>query len=150
MNPGSLQTAEACMKRAIEFRSDAEALVAIPNQWYAVCYFYAAYHCVRAALLEDPVFKDLTRLKSFDANLIPDDRFNGHHAGRLSGSGPRKPGVSDMVKLFYPDIAIQYERLHGASVAVRYGFGLSAYQPNVLAADFAHIAQASTAGKLVA
>ena len=61
------------------FKNDAEQLSAIRSQWYAVSYFYAAFHTVRASLMVDPVFSDLARLKQHNENWTPDDRWNGHH-----------------------------------------------------------------------
>ncbi|WP_426624334.1 hypothetical protein ACPPVW_17495 [Leifsonia sp. McL0607] len=150
MTVSSVRTPKACRERAVAFKKDAEELRAISSQWYAVSYFYAAFHTVRASLMEDPVFSDLSRLKSYNEAWIPDDRFNEHHQARRGSHGQNPPGVSDMVKMLYPQIAVEYVQLHSASVAVRYGFGLAAYDADALATAFDTIAKAAAAGRLVA
>lgn len=147
MTVSSILTPKACLERAIAFKADAEQLRGISNQWFAVSYFYAAYHTVRASLMDDKIFADLPRLKAHNPNWIPDDRWNGHHSARV---GPNPPGVSDLVKALYPDIAIDYGQLHSASIAVRYGLGLDGYDGDSLASAFHKIATAATAGELVA
>jgi hypothetical protein len=129
---------------------DAEQLNALPSQWYAVSYFYAAYHTVRAALMEDAIFSDLPRLKAHDPHWTPDDRRATHHQARKSRTRPNPPGVNDLVKALYPQIAIEYVQLHSASVAVRYGLGLSGYDPSALASAYQTIASAAGAGDLTA
>jgi hypothetical protein len=63
---------------------------------------------------------------------------------------PNPPGVNDLVKALYPQIAIEYVQLHSASVAVRYGLGLSGYDPSALASAYQTIASAAGAGDLTA
>lgn len=150
MTNGSIRTPKACLERAIAFKKDAEDLQAIGNQWYAVSYFYAAYHAVRASLLEDPIFSDIERLHSYRSNWLAEDRYNGHHQARRTVNGENPPGVSDMVRVLYPQIAVEYAQLHSASIAVRYGLGLAAYDADALAAAYEKIAKAAIAGELVA
>lgn len=103
-----------------------ESAVVLRNQgdeWYAVCFFYAAYHMVKAALIEDPVFDDLARLQGINSNLVPDDRFATRHHGFIQVS-TRVMGINDIVRALYPEIAAEYVRLHMASIEVRYGTGL--------------------------
>lgn len=150
MTASSLRTPDVCLKRAITFKEDAEALKAISSQWFAVSYFYAAYHIVRASLMEDPIFQDVARLKTVNENWLPEDRFNDHHKARRGSGHVGPPGVHDMVIAFYNDISIEYARLHSASIAVRYGVGLEGYDSEVLTADFLAIAKAATAGELLA
>lgn len=94
-----------------------------PDSWGAVCYFYSAFHLVRAALTHDPIFSDLPQLKSIHPGLIPDDRDVTAHQTRKGSS--RQFGVNDLVRLIHLGILPQYLRLHGASVGVRYERGIS-------------------------
>ncbi|GGH36443.1 hypothetical protein [Microbacterium album] len=114
--------AAECIDRA---RVHAAAAANIEGEWSAVAYFYAAYHLVRHALQSDPVFADLNRLKSYDSNLVPDDRSVTVHQARR-GAGVKTFGVNDLVRILYPDITPEYLALHELSVAVRYGRGISA------------------------
>lgn len=104
--------------RAQEHAHQAAALLAIGSEWAAVAYFYGAYHRARAALRSDPIFNDLTKLKTVNANLLPYDRDATAHHGR------RKPsvsfGVNDLVQLLYPAAWPDYTLLHQASIQVRY------------------------------
>lgn len=114
-------TASAHLTRADEHACHAEAIGS--NEWAAVCYFYAAYHRVRAALLNDPVFDDLDQLHQFHLNLVPDDRYVTMHKGR-GGRDNREFGVCDLVLRLYRPIAGAYDKLHMASIDVRYNTGL--------------------------
>lgn len=93
------------------------------HQWAAVCYFYSAYHLVRAALAADSIFDDWDALRAVDPRLIPDDRFATKHQMRRGSE--RDFGVKDLVEVLYPEIKIQYAELHGASVGVRYKNGIN-------------------------
>lgn len=150
MSGNPLATPKACLERAVTFKSDAEQLLGIGNQWFAVAYFYAGYHIVRASLIQDPVFKDLARLHAVNPTWAPEDRFNTHHTARRAPGHPVPPGVRDMVNALYLDVQIEYARLHSASVAVRYDIGLDGYDPAVLANDFSMISAAAMEGRLVA
>lgn len=94
-----------------------------PDSWGAVCYFYSAFHLVRAALSEDPIFSELPQLKKAHADLIPDDRNVTAHQTRKNSD--RRFGVNDLVRILHIDVYPQYYRLHGASVGVRYERGIS-------------------------
>lgn len=104
--------------RAEEHARQAVALDAAGSEWAAVAYFYAGYHRGRQAILSDPVFHDLVRLKAIDANLLTTDCNVTVHSGR------RKPhltfGLNDLVQLLYPTIWPKYSLLHQASIQVRY------------------------------
>lgn len=110
------------LTRAARHATIGNALADAGDEWSAVCYFYSAYHYVRATLVADPVFDELTRLKTFNPNLMSDDRHTETH------HGTRKPGhrfgVNELVKLLYPSIYNRYEYLHQASIQVRYNMGL--------------------------
>lgn len=131
------------MKEAAERLADSD------EEWAAVCYFYSAYHTMKAAFIEDPVFDDPTRLSTFSPNLIPDDRYVTHHRGRM-GTGPRKLGVNDIVQLLYPQIAPRYIRLHMASIAVRYENGLAPLTLEAVRADYSMLMDAYTKRQLLA
>ena len=150
MTETTLQTPDACRQRAAVMASDADQLCALPSQWYAVSYFYAAYHTVRAALIQDSVFSDLNRLKAHNIQWTPDDRRATHHQARKGRTQANAPGVNDLVKTLYPEIAIEYIQLHSASVAVRYGLGLGGYDAKALATAYTTIAEAAEAGTLTA
>jgi hypothetical protein len=146
----SVRTPHACLERALQFKADAEQLKALSNQWYAVSYFYAAYHTVRASIMEDPIFQDPSRLKALNSSWEGPDRWNDHHQTRRGNGIVGAPGITDLVKELYIDISIEYVQLHSASIAVRYGLGLAGYTSEALTAAFAKIATAATAGELVA
>jgi hypothetical protein len=99
-----------------------DALHGAGDEWAAVCFFYAAYHLVRATLLSDPIFSDMSRLKVINRNLMPQDQFSeSHHGSRQPGASF---GVNELVRLLYPSIYRHYEYLHQASIQVRYEKGL--------------------------
>lgn len=145
----SLASVQDCLTRAVAIKESAETLRIAGDEWHAVCYFYAAYHTVRAAMLEDPVFRNAKRLSTFSPNLAMQDQHATSHHGYLGhDSRGRKFGVNDIVKLLYPSIAAEYVRLHMASVDVRYGHGLPAN--NFVLSDFVTVADAYTSGSLKA
>jgi len=114
MRSNPVLAASERVRRAEQFASGAKQLRKIQNQWYAVAYFYAAYQTVRASLMTDPIFDDLPRLRAHNPNWITDDRGNSHHQARRGRGQPASPGVSDLVKALYPQIAVEYTQLHRA------------------------------------
>jgi hypothetical protein len=147
-HPG-LTTTRACLERAVAIKETGKTLYDLGDDWHAVCYFYAAYHTVRAAFIEDPVFQDVKRLTATSQHLTPQDRYAKHHQARM-GTGPRILGVNDIVALIYPQIAIEYRRLHSASIDVRYGPGLTGIAGTTVLADYETVTKAYLAGELVA
>jgi len=131
----SIRTAIKCVERADAFQISAGNLYTADDEWFAVCYFYAAYHLVRAAFIADPVFDSIQELAAKDGRLVMEDRFIERHQGRVDGR-TRTLGVNDVVRLLYPDIAVEYRRLHAASVAVRYSEGLRTISPDTVLDDF--------------
>lgn len=117
-------TAEVHLERAQRHRKVGEALRAAGNEWSAVCYFYSAYHLVKNVLLADPVFDDPTALSQIHSTLAMDHRHTSSHHGRQRKGEPRAWGVNELVFKLYPCIYKEYERLHQASIAVRYEAGL--------------------------
>ncbi|MDH5150460.1 hypothetical protein [Brevibacterium casei] len=126
--------------------AQAEAIAGASTDWAAVAYFYSAYHAMKAAFLQDPIFDDMTRLKSINQHLMPDDRNTQKHKVRRGGNGF---GVNDLVHLLYPSKRGDYERLHQSSLGVRYGQGV-VYPIDQLAEMAAGISEARTSGMLVA
>lgn len=147
MTHSGLRTAKDCLERAVALKDAAERVEAIDHELAAVSYFYSAYHTVKAAFIEDPIFTDLSRLQAKDSRLIMDDRFVTHHRARL-GSGERKLGVNDIVRILYPSIASRYQRLHMASIAVRYEAGLKVYDFAAVKDDYAAVRDAYVNGEL--
>lgn len=123
MTAKALVTAAKCLQRADVFRATADGLADDGDEWAAVCYFYAAYHVVRAAFIEDPVFDSIAAAAAKHPNLGMQDRWATNHQARL-GSGPRALGINDIVKIIYPSIKFEYVELHSWSVNVRYNEGL--------------------------
>lgn len=111
-------------QRAKRHLKVAKALDSAGDEWAAVCYFYAAYHLIRGALLSDPIFNELGRCQSKHADLLPEDRFTARHKGRRNTSAGREWGLNELTQILYPHISQSYERLHQASIDVRYGKGL--------------------------
>jgi hypothetical protein len=140
-------TAQACLKRAIAAQVTGKMLREAGDEWFAVCYFYAAYHTVKAAFIEDPVFDDVARLAAKSPHLIMEDRFAESHHGRVN-FGTRRLGVNDIVAKLYPDIAVEYVRLHMASMAVRYQQGLGAISVQSVMDDYETVISAYQAGAL--
>lgn len=96
------------------------------DEWGAVCLFYAAYHAVKAALLEDTVFDTIDACQAVNRDLLPQDRDTTRHNGRRRTSSGREWGINELVLLLYRPAAGTYEKLHQASIDVRYGDGLRA------------------------
>lgn len=93
------------------------------DEWAAVCLFYAAYHDVKAALIDDPIFDSHDACQTRSAQLFPDDRHASAHKARRGG---HSLGVNDVVSILYKRASGTYERLHQMSIDVRYGGGLAA------------------------
>jgi hypothetical protein len=146
---GSLQTVDACLERAVAIKTTAKLLHNQGDDWFAVCYFYAAYHIVRAAIMADPIFTDLGRLQQKSPHLTLGDRLATAHKGRVVSGSPRQLGVNDLVKILYPQIAAEYERLHIASVEVRYGEGLRGIHRDSVVEDYESIVTAYNEDGLV-
>lgn len=119
----------------------------IGHEWAAVSFFYSAYHRVRAAILDDPIFRDAQRLSRVNVKLTMDDRFATHHQGRRSG-GEHRLGITEIVPLVYPAISSDYRALASASIDVRYGSQLLAPIAD-LQARCEHLRQRGDAGELV-
>lgn len=118
-------TARMHVQRAERHTKVGLALLAVEDEWAAVCLFYSAYHHVKAALLEDPLFEDHEKCQALHADLLPDDRFTSRHKGRRTAGG-REWGLNELVLRLYRPAAGTYERLHQASIDVRYQTGLRA------------------------
>lgn len=127
------------------------ALFDAGDEWAAVPFFYCAYHHVKAALLDDPVWGDISRMHRLHPDLIPDDRWVSRHHGRKGLPGaPRQWGINDLVLLLYPSIVKQYEQLHQASIDVRYSTGLPPGALEALPAAVEHVRTEVQEGHLVA
>jgi len=121
---GTLST-EQHRDRAAHHAYVGDALAATGEpEWAAVCLFYAAYHLMRAALTSDAIFDEPTRLSRISPQLTPADRSTARHKGRKSTSNGREWGINELVFLLYRPLAGDYDRLHQASIDVRYGQGL--------------------------
>lgn len=92
------------------------------DEWAAVMLFYAAYHEVKAALLDDPVFDDEATCRQYNSLLRPEDRHVARHQGRKSVS--KEWGINELVLTLYGSAAGVYHRLHQMSIDVRYESGL--------------------------
>ena len=127
-----------------------EALEDAGDEWAAVPLFYAGYHLVKAALLIDPIWTDAPRRVGIHMELTPDDKLvTRHHGRKISGDG-RRWGINEIVLLLYAHIVAPYERLHQASIQVRYGAGLPAGALPSLRVDIDSIKAESDAGTLFA
>lgn len=109
----------------------AGALAQAGDEWSAVLYFYAAYHEVKAALIDDPVFDELDTCLAVRSDLQPEDRFTSRHQGRRH-SASKEWGINELVLLLYPTVAGTYNRLHTMSIDVRYHQGLRGTHDDVL------------------
>jgi hypothetical protein len=110
--------------RAQRHMKVANALAEAGDEWAGVCFFYAAYHRVRAALIEDHTFDDLSSCQAVHADLRPEDKHISRHNGRKNTANGREWGVNDLVRILYPGASGTYERLHQISIDVRYGAGM--------------------------
>lgn len=124
---------------------------AAANEWAAVCWFYSAYHHVKAALLQDAIFDDVGRLHEKHHDLQSSDRYTDRHQIRKGpGSGHRGWGINELVQLLYPGVIRPYDRLHQASVSVRYRDGLPGDALPGLSTAIDEIRDAARAGNLSA
>lgn len=137
------------LKRAIEHAEAGDRLKAVDDEWFAVCYFYSAYHMVKAAMQTDPIFDDAARCQAVDLRLTRESRYAEHHSGGAGVNG-RTLGVNEIVFKLYHRIRVPYTRLHSASVSVRYGAGLEAISPITVADDFNAVRKAYLADEIVA
>lgn len=94
------------------------------DEWAAVMFFYAAYHRVRAALLEDPTFDSVAGCAARHVDLRPEDRHATRHHGRRSRNQFFEFGVNEIVQILYPSAIGAYDQLHQMSIQVRYERGL--------------------------
>ena len=145
----SLRTTRECLERAETARTSAGVLIAANDDWFVSPLFYSAYHLVRAALIDDPIFDSPELLRARDARLTPECRFLTRHQGRLDAEG-RSLGINDVVGILYPAIAVEYARLHMASRAIRYGDGLGVITAQSVHDDYAVIRDAWDSGLLSA
>jgi len=122
--PGPLSIEAHRERSAYHLRAGDNLAEAGEEGWAAVCYFYAAYHLIRASLINDPVFDDPTMLSRVRPELAPEDRNTSRHNGRKKTMNGREWGVNELVSLLYKPLVKDYERLHQASIDVRYNAGL--------------------------
>ena len=134
--------------RASRHRKVGDALASAGEEWAFVCFFYGAYHLVKAALLCDPVFDDPIRLAKSPVPLRPDDRFVSRHRGRRRPGVEVEWGVNDLVATIYRFIREDYELLHQLSIEVRYGACRSLPPLAVGSAALDRIEQRFAAGNL--
>lgn len=107
--------------RASEHEKLGLTLLDVKQEWAAVSLFYSAYHHAKAALLEDPIFDDLSALQAANRRLTLDDRTVSMHKAR---KGSPHIGLNDLVLILYRPVAASYHKLHQMSVDVRYQHGL--------------------------
>ena len=140
---------ETHRERATAHLHSAKHLDEVGDEWFAVCYFYSAYHMVKAAMHADPIFDDMQRCAAVDASLSIGSRFAEHHSGG-KGAGGRSLGVNEIVFKLYKNIRVAYTRLHGASISVRYGNGLGDVSPVTVRDDFRAIQEEFDGGRIIA
>ncbi len=137
------------LERAVAHAESGDKLQAAGDEWFAVCYFYSAYHMVKAAMHEDPIFDDVARCAAVSPLISLDSRYVEHHSGGKGENG-RSLGVNELVMKLYHGIRVPYHRLHMASIAVRYGGGLGDISPITVADDFRAVSREYSGGKIVA
>lgn len=137
------------LERAVAHKETGDKLRDLGDDWFAVCYFYSAYHMVKAAMHADPIFDDMVACAAVDSALTIESRFAEHHSGGL-GAGGRTLGINEIVFKLYKGIRVPYTRLHGASIAVRYGAGLDVISPVTVKGDFDSICKEYTEGRIIA
>lgn len=125
-------TPAAHLERADSHERVGRTLLDANHEWGAVCLFYAAYHRVKAALLEDPIFDSLDACQAKSAHLQPEDRSTSRHQGRRGGRTVIEWGMKDLVLLLYRGAAGSYDKLHMASIDVRYYSGTTATAADLL------------------
>jgi hypothetical protein len=119
------------------------------SEWAAVVYFYAAYHLVKQAILEDPIWQCPSKLAAKHPELQPSVSKVTRHSGgkqRRRRRG-RTWGVNEVVELLYPSIYQSYLLMHQASIEVRYLRGLRT-PVRVSAAHWAKIRAEFRAGRM--
>lgn len=144
-----VRDARTHLERAIAHMETGDKLKELDDDWFAVCYFYSAYHMVKAAMHADPIFDDMKRCAAVDARITIESRLAEHHSGGHGKNG-RTLGVNELVFKLYKGIRVPYTRLHAASIDVRYGSGLVTVSPVTVANDFGIIARAYHDGAIVA
>ena len=102
------------------------------HEWAAVALFYAAYHDVKAALLEDVIFDSFEACQAVSPDLLPQDRKTTRHQGRKQTASGREWGINELVLKLYRPAAGSYEKLHQMSNDVRYQAGLRGSVSDVL------------------
>ncbi|WP_298589490.1 hypothetical protein [uncultured Kocuria sp.] len=136
------------LARVQEHLSTGQMLMGQRNDWAGVCFFYAAYHQMCAALVSDPIFQDEARLTSINVYLTRMDCYAEHHQGHPKRG--RGYGISDLVRILYRTYSPMYEQLHSASNDVRYHAGLGMTSLEELEEHVSCITQAFNDGKLLA
>lgn len=102
----------------------ASALCPVSGEWATVAYFYAAYHLVKQAILEDPIWQCPGELAARHPDLRPGSRKVTRHSGQRAGRrGQLNWGINDLVEVLYPSIHHAYTGMHEASIHVRYKRG---------------------------
>lgn len=146
MNPSF----EDCVSWSSSASETARKLRSINDEWSVVCVFYAAYHLMKAALLSDPIFNSNIELAKISPNLTLADQHVTKHRARKGDAGASGLGLNEIVSYLYPDLASRYERLHMASVEVRYNGGLQNYDQQSLLDGFILIKTEFDAGRIKA
>jgi len=144
----SIEQLEVRLDRVTQHLDAGDELFQRGNEWSTVAYFYAAYHQMKVAMLEDPVFDDPDTLTSIHMALRQTDRDAAHHQGSPNKPGGRSMGVTDIAIWVYRPYAANYRRLHSASVDVRYHCGVSQISAETAKQDAYRILQAYKDGKL--
>lgn len=91
MSEGRIRTEEGCLQRALSMKRTAELLWNQGDDWFAVCYFYSAYHMARAAIMTDPIFDALSKIQAKAPWLMLEDRYVTAHQGRVAPVSHAKP-----------------------------------------------------------
>lgn len=144
----SIEQLEVRLDRVTQHLEAGDELFQHGNEWATVAYFYAAYHQMKVAMLEDPVFDAPDSLTSIHMALRQSDREAAHHQGSPNKPGGRSMGVSDIVTWVYRPFAGSYRRLHSASMDVRYHCGLNQISLATAKQDAYLIRKAYCDGKL--
>lgn len=137
------------LERAVAHMETGDKLKETGDDWFAVCYFYSAYHMVKAAMHVDPIFDSAARCAAVDPRITIESRLAEHHSGGFGQNG-RTLGVNELVFKLYKGIRVPYMRLHAASIDVRYGSGLDTVSPVTVENDFRAISRAYSDGLIVA
>lgn len=108
------------LRRARSHIAAADTLRSVGDEWATVCYFYAVFHVVRAALLVDVRLNSDASARAVNSQLSASSRHVDFHEGHKS----RGPGLNQVVRMLFPAVAAQYVLLHVKSVEIRYRDGL--------------------------